>query len=260
MSIRHAIAADPQALREQLSRLPGVTTARELFSGPEPLPVDGRLAPVFARGGLPRGEILSVTGTLALSFACAAAARATREQHWCAAVDTPELAVAGLADLGIDLEHFVHIGTPPQDWQRVVSILLETFDLLIVAPPAAPSPQQRQRLAAKVRERRASLIALGPLPGSTERCEVSAADWSGLRCGTGRLQTCTARVRHPRTGEHLLTLPTASGPVGLPAPPAAPSSPALPAPPAAPEAARTAAATGTSGTARGRIQVVDGGR
>lgn len=241
MSVHHAVAADPQTLREQLSRLPGVTTARELFTGPEPLPVDGMLAPVFARGGLPRGEILSVTGTLALSFACAAAAKSTREQHWCAAVDTPELAVAGLAELGIDLEHFVHVRTPPADWQRVVSILLETFDLLIIAPPAAPSPQERQRLTAKVRERRASLIALGPMPGSSESCEVSVAGWDGLHAGTGRLRACTARVRHPRTGEHLLTWPLTPGAASVQQLPTASGAETAPSQPAHP-----------------RIQVIDG--
>ncbi len=104
-------------LIEQLSREMGISTATSLFDGHPPRPVHPVLAPMFRRGGLPRGEIVSFTGGQSLTCALAAIAASTQEQKWCAGIGLGEPAVSSIADLGIDLGHFVNLATPPQDWR-----------------------------------------------------------------------------------------------------------------------------------------------
>ncbi|NNV10135.1 porin, partial [Geobacillus sp. MMMUD3] len=133
-----------------LSREMGISTATSLFDGHPPRPVHPVLAPMFRRGGLPRGEIVSFTGGQSLTCALAAIAASTQEQKWCAGIGLGEPAVSSIADLGIDLGHFVNLATPPQDWLRVASILIESFDILLIDPAYLPSPGERARLLAKV--------------------------------------------------------------------------------------------------------------
>lgn len=216
------MSADPMhaisALTEQLTRLPGIRTASELSAGHPPYAVDAPLRPLFQRGGLPRGEIIAVTGEHSFSLALAACAAATREQLWCAVLGMGEPAVAGIADFGIDLSRFVNLRTPLQDWLRVTSILVESFDILIVRPGFTPTPGDRQRLLAKVRERRMTLITLDDFPGTGERLGVRDVHWEGTGRGAGRLEQCTVTIRGSRTGTHTLLLPASSGRAERPAP------------------------------------------
>lgn len=198
---------------EQLSREMGISTATALFDRIPPHPVEPVLSPLFRRGGLPRGELVTVTGELSLSCALATIAAATREQKWSAGIGLGEPAVSSIADLGVDLDHFVNLATPDEDWLRVASILIESFDIVLVDPGFLPSPSERARLLAKVRERRMSLISLRPLTGSTEQIEITHTRWSGAERGRGRLQSCLVRARS-QTGSHRFLLP---GPTGTPA-------------------------------------------
>ncbi|MCI4010513.1 DNA recombination/repair protein RecA [Brevibacterium sp. ZH18] len=200
-------------LVEQLSREMGISTATALFDGHQPRPVDPVLAPIFRRGGLPRGEIVTLTGGQSLSCALATIAAATQEQKWCAGIGLGEPAVSSIADLGVDLDHFVNLATPAEDWLRVASILIESFDILIVDPGFRPSAGERARLLAKVRERKISLISLEPMPGSTEQIEITDTQWSGTEHGHGRLRSCLVTARS-QTGIHRFLLP---GPEGTPA-------------------------------------------
>lgn len=198
---------------EQLSRETGISTAAALFDKIPPHPVDPVLSPLFRRGGLPRGELVTVTGELSLSCGLATIAAATREQKWCAGIGLGEPAVSSIADLGVDLDHFVNLATPGEDWLRVASILIESFDIVLVDPGFAPSASERARLLAKIRERRMSLISLRPMSGSTEQIEIADTRWSGAEHGRGRLQSCLVRARS-QTGSHRFLLP---GPSGTPA-------------------------------------------
>ncbi|WP_413335071.1 porin [Brevibacterium sp. GP-SGM9] len=198
---------------EQLSREMGISTAAALFDGIPPHPVDSVLSPMFRRGGLPRGELVTFTGGQSLSCALATIAAATKERKWCAGIGLGEPAVASIADLGVDLDHFVNLATPSEDWLRVVSILIESFDILLVDPGFLPSASERARLLAKIRERRISLISLRPMSGSTEQIEITDTQWSGTSHGHGRLRSCLVRARS-QTGIHRFLLP---GPTGTPA-------------------------------------------
>lgn len=198
---------------EQLSREMGISTATALFDKIPPHTVDPVLSPMFRRGGLPRGELVTFTGGQSLSCALATLAAATQEQKWCAGIGLGEPAVSSIADLGVGLDHFVNLATPGQDWLRVASILIESFDILLINPGFLPSASERARLLAKIRERRMSLISLRPMSGSTEQIEITDARWSGADHGRGRLQSCLVRVRS-QTGIHRFLLP---GPEGTPA-------------------------------------------
>ncbi|GAA2014735.1 porin [Brevibacterium samyangense] len=244
----------------QLSRLPGIRPASELSLGKEPFPADPPLHPVFVRGGLPRGEIVQMTGDRALTFALASVAALTRDDLWTCAIGLGEPAVATLTDLGIDLGHFVNLATPTQDWLRVTSILVESFDVLLVRPGYRTTATERSRLAAKVRERRSSIVVLEPFAGTTEQLTVSAGHWDGTAHGAGRLEHCTVTVHSSRTGSHALLLPGPSGrvqaaparlpqgnparPYGVPVPAGTPSPEGAPVP--APEAPRTSVPASTS--------------
>lgn len=200
-------------LVEQLSREMGISTATALFDGLAPRTVAPVLAPMFRRGGLPRGEIVTLTGGQSLSCALAAIAVATQEQKWCAGIGLGEPAVSSIADLGVDLDHFVNLVTPAEDWLRVASILIESFDVLVVDPGFLPSAGERARLLAKVRERKISFISLTQMPGSTEQINITDTQWSGTEHGHGRLRSCLVQASS-QTGTHRFLLP---GPDGTPA-------------------------------------------
>lgn len=206
-------------LVEQLSREMGISTATALFDGLAPRTVDPVLAPMFRRDGLPRGEIVTLTGGQSLSCALAAIAVATQEQKWCAGIGLGEPAVSSIADLGVDLDHFVNLVTPTEDWLRVASILIESFDVLVVDPGFLPSAGERARLLAKVRERKISFISLTSMPGSTEQIKITDTQWSGTEHGHGRLRSCLVQARS-QTGVHRFLLP---GPEGTPAEAPAPT-------------------------------------
>lgn len=204
-------AAHLSELTARLASLPGVRTGSDLFADRPTFPVTHVLESLFARGGLPQGEVVELTGSRAFSLALASIAQATREQHWAAAVGVGEPAISAVADFGVDLERFITLRTPGEDWLRVVSILVETFDVVIVRPAFTPTPAQRSRLLAKVRERRMTLLTLGAFAGASERITCDGGQWSGTSAGRGRLLRCAVTATHPTTGTHRFLLPADSG-------------------------------------------------
>lgn len=216
---------DARALTQKLSRSLGIPTATALIDQARPRPVGSALAGLFARGGLPQGEVVSLSGRAVLSLALACCAETTRDGGWCAGIGLGAPAASAMRDLGIDLSRFVCLDTPAQDWMRVTSILLESFDVLVVDPGFSASAGDRARIAAKLRDSRATLILLnGPgaakggvkergssFPGSSERLTVLEESWEGTDRGTGRLRSRTLRLRSAHTGEHTLVLPDSHG-------------------------------------------------
>ncbi|WGW13695.1 hypothetical protein LWF01_08035 [Saxibacter everestensis] len=179
----------------ELSRQFGLSTATGPLAAEKTLPVNQTLAPLLGSSGLRRGSSLSVTGTGSLSLAIALAAQASSEGYWCTVLGLPGLGLGAVSDLGVDLERLVCVPDPGQDWLRVLSILVESVDLLIVRPPGVPPPAQLNRLSAKLREREAVLIAMSSWPGSDTRLNVVDQTWHGLENGHGRLSRRNLRVR-----------------------------------------------------------------
>ena len=89
---------DARALTQKLSRSLGIPTATALIDQARPRPVGSALAGLFARGGLPQGEVVSLSGRAALSLALACCAETTRDGGWCAGDRTGS--TSGLSDAG----------------------------------------------------------------------------------------------------------------------------------------------------------------
>ncbi|MDQ1746349.1 MAG: hypothetical protein QOD07_612 [Frankiaceae bacterium] len=170
------------ALAEALVR-PGT------FAAPDVLPVAPPLDALFPYGGPARGGVVSV-GSLTVALALLAATSAAG--GWCAAAGLPDLGLAAAADAGIDLQRFVVVPAPGEQWAVTVATLLDGVGLVLARPPARLKASDARRLAARLRERRGVLLLAGDTagawPDNTDlRIRVEASEWTGLSDGYGRL-------------------------------------------------------------------------
>jgi hypothetical protein len=163
------------------------------------LPLLPTLAPLFPRGGLQRGGVVTVdtgdgtsgaegSGGTTLAFALLAAASAA---SWCAAVGTADPGIVAFAELGVDLGHLVLVPRPGPLWAQVAATLLDGMDLVLVRPPGLVRPRVARRLAARARERRGVLVVLGAREwpeGADVQLTVEAGEWQGVGAGHGHLQ------------------------------------------------------------------------
>ncbi|MGW4526945.1 hypothetical protein [Amycolatopsis sp. NPDC004378] len=131
-------------------------------------------------GGLKRGSALSVSGSTALVLALLS--EATREGSWAAITGMPGVGVAAAAELGVELERLALIPDPGAEVAAVLSALIDGFDLVVLGPAVARGmhPQLARRLAGRVRNRGAVLLAAGPWPGADLELRVSNRRWRGL--------------------------------------------------------------------------------
>lgn len=174
----------------------------------------------------------------ATSLALALAAGPSQAGSWVAAVGLGSLGLVAAAGLGIALDRLVLVDEPERrQWATVVAALVDGFDMVLVAagPRARRRPADARRLAARVRERGAVLVAVGgELPERSHvRLSVEAGTWEGLGpagCGhlTARRVVVVAGGRgeaaRPRRAE--LWLPSDTGGVEA----AEPVAPAVPFP------------------------------
>ncbi len=169
-----------------LAAIPGVRTAAQLgepsldasaSAGSLPLvPALAKLVP----GGLRRGSTMSVAGSTALVLALLA--EATRKGSWAAITGVPDVGVAAAAELGVDLDRLALVPDPGVEVAAVLSALIDGFDLVALGPAVARgmSPQLARRLAGRVRNRGAVLLATGSWPGVDLELRVSDRRWRGL--------------------------------------------------------------------------------
>lgn len=169
-----------------LAAIPGVRTAAQLgepsvdaSASAGSLPVLPALASLMP-GGLKRGSALSVSGSTALVLALLS--EATREGSWAAITGMPGVGVAAAAELGVELERLALIPDPGAEVAAVLSALIDGFDLVVLGPAVARGmhPQLARRLAGRVRNRGAVLLAAGPWPGADLELRVSNRRWRGL--------------------------------------------------------------------------------
>lgn len=198
------------ALRDfdKLRSLPGVRTAGDLAASRPVFPVSGALPSVLSRGGLRRGDITQIVGTHGFSVALAVVSKATQERHWCASLGVGVPAVAALGDFDVALDHFVNVAVEPGDRVQALSILIDTF-AIVITQPVPMSPGQRSRLHSKVREKNMSLIVLRDFPHAGEKLTVSEPRWEGLDYGSGHLSGYSVRVTNPAMGSTRIELPGA---------------------------------------------------
>ncbi len=157
------------------------------------LPVLPALAPLFPRGGLQRGGVVTVGigdagGGTTLGFALLAGASTA---SWCAAVGLTDPGMVACAELGVDLGHLVLVPRPGPLWAQVAATLFDGMDVVLLRPPGAVPRGLARRLAARARERRGVLVVLGSQTwpeGGDVQLTVEAGEWQGVEAGHGHLQ------------------------------------------------------------------------
>lgn len=217
------------AVPEALTSIPGVRVASQLRE-PHPdvtqpgesLPLTPALAGLFPAGGLRRGSTVSVAGSTSLVLALLA--EATRAGSWAAVAGLPDLGLAAAAELGVDLDRIALVPRPGAEVVAVLSALVDGFDLVVVGPAVARGvqPQVARRLAGRVRNRGAVLLAAGPWPSVDLELRVSRRHWRGATTdGHGHLRardiTATSQGRGAATRPQTVTLQL-PGPGGAIAP------------------------------------------
>jgi hypothetical protein len=181
------------------------------------LPVLPPLAVLLPGGGLRRGTVVEVGGSLRLALALAASV--TQADLWAAAVGIPELGVVAAVETGVALQRFVLVPDPDRRWAQVVATLLYAVDLVLTRLPAGQGQAICRRLTARARERGSVLLVLGAWPSPDLTLRVRGGPWLGLEAGAGRLErrgvgvvtTGRGAAAHPR--EVRLWLPSRDGTV-----------------------------------------------
>ncbi|KNX39463.1 hypothetical protein VV01_13350 [Luteipulveratus halotolerans] len=187
-------------MQEQLQQR-GTTT------GAPALPVHPRLAPAFPSGLRP-GVVYSLLGSV--SIALALLAGPSQRGAWCGVVGLPDLGVEAAAAWGVDLDRLVLVPAPTEQWVSTVAALAEVAGLVVASAPGRLSPGEVQRLTARLRTRRTSLVVIGNWPRAAATVHATTVGWDGLAQGHGALTRQHVRLditeRHQRRSV-CLTIP-----------------------------------------------------
>ncbi|MGD9525433.1 hypothetical protein [Pseudonocardia sp.] len=219
--------AERLALARGLLRRAEERTSRRGPAGHPDEALDGRMLPVATPlAALLPGGGLRLGGTVALgsgpgstALLLALLAEASVDGAWIGVIGRPDLGIVAAAEAGLRLERLALVPRPGKDLVAVTAALLDGLDVVVTAVPSGAGMRaaERQRLAARARQRGAVLVPLGPWPGADVELSCVGGRWEGLDAGFGRLRTRRARVRArgrglPPTGREVeLLLP---GPAG----------------------------------------------
>jgi hypothetical protein len=164
------------------------------------LPVVAPLARLLPAGGLRRGTTVAVAaGPAATSLLWAVLVEASAGGAWVGVVGRPDLGLVAAAEAGMRLDRLALVPAPGPELMAVTSALLDGLDV-VVTTVARPVPAgERQRLAARARQRGAVLCVLGSWPGADVQLCCPGAGWAGLGAGlhggSGRLGQRQVEVR-----------------------------------------------------------------
>jgi hypothetical protein len=143
------------------------------------------LADLLPHGALRAGATYSVTGSTALTMALLAGPSAAGA--WCGVVGLPGFAAPAARDLGVDLDRLAFVPDPGRRWLSVVGALIDALTVVVVRPPTAVRDAEAARIAARLRQREAVLIACGPWPRREAHLTVTESGWLGVGSGHGHL-------------------------------------------------------------------------
>lgn len=173
-------------------------TASALAAAPDKvLPVPSDLRSILPDHGLRRGSTIKIGNSVgATSLAISLLAEPLRAGSWAAVVGLPGFGVEAATNLGVSLNRLALVPNPGQDWREVVAALLDSLDIVLLAPPTNCRGVDARRLAARARQRRSVLAICSPAwPESADiDLTVTNTRWLGLRAGHGRLRARTLAV------------------------------------------------------------------
>jgi len=175
------------------------------------LPVAGSLGALLPGGGLRRGSVVAVGGSVGAggtSLVLHLAAAATTAGEWAAFVDPRStLGGAAAAEAGVSLELCAFVRRVPSTrWATVVAALLDGVALVVATVPPGLHRGDAHRLAARARERAAVLVMIEPPPAAGSRratawpaetalrLTAEGSPWPGLLAGSGLLAPRVLRV------------------------------------------------------------------
>ena len=191
--------AEPAARLEQARRLlrGGGGRPTAAVADDRVLPVAAPLAALFPSGGLRRGSTVALPAVGSTSLLLALLSEASAGGAWAGVIGRPDLGLVAAAEAGVRLERLALVPRPGADLMAVVVALLDGMDVVAVhgAERAGVRAADRQRLAARARQRGAVLLSLGPWPGADVELSCADARWLGLDVGAGRLRARRAVVR-----------------------------------------------------------------
>jgi len=156
------------------------------------LPTHPAIASLLPGGGLKQGAAYSVERSATLLMALLAGPSAAGS--WCGVVGVPEFGVEAAASHGIDLDRLVLVPHPGDQWLAVTAAIADVLTVVATRPPRRTSDGTIARLAARLRQRGATLIVLGPWPQTEAMLSISHSRWSGIGTGHGHLAAREATV------------------------------------------------------------------
>jgi hypothetical protein len=143
------------------------------------------LAPLLPGGALQAGASYSVEGSHALVMALMAGPSAAGA--WCGVVGIPDFGAEAAARSGIDLERLILVPHPGEQWLAVASAIIDVATVVVTATPPRLSDAVAARLAARIRQREATLIVLGRWAASEASLRITESRWGGIGQGYGHL-------------------------------------------------------------------------
>lgn len=189
--------------------------------GRRPFPVAEPLAPLLPGGGLRRGSVIAVHGSLSLLLALLAAA--TAQGAWAAVIGAGDLGVLAAAEAGVVVRRLALVPRPGPDPAPVAAALLDGIGLVALAGAERVPAGARRSLAARARQRGSVLLPLGRWPGADVELDCRTDSWHGTDDGHGRLRSREVVVRamgrgaatRPRTARLLLPGPNGAVAVAI---------------------------------------------
>ena len=205
---------------EQVSPATSVSELKARIRSMQASKLDSRLIPthpaisgLLPGGGLQQGAAYSLDRSAMLLMTLLAPPSAAGT--WCGIVGMPEFGVEAAQHLGVDLDRLVLVPRPGDQWLAVTAAIADVMGVVVVRPPKHATDSSISRLAARLRQRGATLLVLGPWPQTEAMLSLSHSQWHGIGEGHGHLTarevtvTVTSRTAsRPRSAR--LWLPDAS--------------------------------------------------
>jgi hypothetical protein len=190
-AVDHAAAADPRArLKAELqSKINGMQNSRPSSRRLPTVPV---LAGILPGGGLQAGSAYSVTNSTTLAMALLAGPSGAGA--WCSVIGLPAFSVEAAAGFGIALDKLVLVPRPADQWLTVTAAMVDVVSVVLTRAPQQIAPSDASRLMARLRQRGAALVTMGPWPQSEATLSVTGSNWQGLGTGTGHLRNRRMRI------------------------------------------------------------------